>query len=39
MLEDIIYFYDSSNSPMDLWDFDSIWQGNDGDYPSLRVFD
>ena len=32
----ISYFYDSSNPPMNNWDFNNVWQANIGGYPTLR---
>lgn len=30
------YFFNSSNPPMDQWDFENIWQENNNTYPTLR---
>jgi hypothetical protein len=32
------YFYNSSNPPMDEWDFDNIWQEETNDHPIFRLF-
>jgi len=36
---DVGYFQDSTtNAPLDVWNFNTIWQENVGGYPTLRVF-
>jgi hypothetical protein len=40
MIEDanggLSYFYDSTNAPLSVWDFDTIWYEQDENYPILR---
>ncbi len=30
------YYFDKLNAPLSLWDFDTIWQENSNDYPTLQ---